>query len=129
MANSTSQQLDALYARIPKVNCKRLCQESCGPLGMSAFEAKVLAQLTFKKKPSVDLRTMTCCYLKDGACSVYARRPTVCRLWGTIQDVPHMRCPHGCVPDRWLTNQEAGEILRAVSDLSHGEFVVSEIEM
>jgi hypothetical protein len=38
----------------------------------------------------------TCPALKDGRCSVYDVRPTLCRLWGVVEDMP---CPWGCVPD------------------------------
>ena len=36
-----------------------------------------------------------CTQLANGRCSIYDQRPTVCRLWG---DVPEMPCPHGCTP-------------------------------
>lgn len=32
----------ALWARVPDAGCKGLCQEACGPIGMTEVEAAVL---------------------------------------------------------------------------------------
>lgn len=46
------------------------------------------------------------CSMLDGQrrCRAYAVRPTICRMWGLTE---RMRCPYGCVPERWLTDAEA----------------------
>ena len=43
-----------------------------------------------------------------GECSVHAIRPMICRLWGLTKS---MACPFGCVPERWLTEDEAHALL------------------
>lgn len=45
----------------------------------------------------------------NGKCRVYSVRPYICRLWGCVKE---MRCPQGCEPERWLTRDEAHEILK-----------------
>jgi hypothetical protein len=36
-----------------------------------------------------------------------------CRAWGMIDD-PNMRCPFGCVPERWLTEKEVRSFMRRI---------------
>lgn len=51
--------------------------------------------------------TVTCAFVgDDGCCSVYDRRPFVCRLFGTSDD-HRLRCPHGCGPKRKLTKAQS----------------------
>lgn len=44
----------------------------------------------------------------DGRCRGYEGRPALCRTWGMTKS---LRCPHGCEPSRWMTDQECGEIV------------------
>ncbi|TMD08275.1 MAG: hypothetical protein E6J01_03825 [Chloroflexi bacterium] len=44
----------------------------------------------------------------SGTCSVYDIRPMICRVWGLTKS---MACPFGCVPERWLTEDEAHALL------------------
>jgi Fe-S-cluster containining protein len=61
----------------------------------------------------VDHMDLACPVLNDaGRCSAYAVRPLICRLWGMVK---MMRCPHGCEPSRWLTDDEAKSLLTAVA--------------
>jgi Fe-S-cluster containining protein len=128
------EKLEALYATLPNVNCKKKCQDCCGPILISKMEASRLeAKRGFIRTDSVfkaakelwlpspaviesayigikndDFpNNMDCPFLDPvlGNCTVYRIRPLVCRLWGAI-DHPLMRCPHGCKPDRELTNEE-----------------------
>src|SRR5437016_3694687 len=69
-------ELDRLYARIPKLECKRLCQQSCGPIVMSRLEWDRIKERR-KDLPmfasAENRRTLTCPYLDEahGSCSVY----------------------------------------------------------
>ena len=58
-----------------------------------------------------DLR---CTFLdrETGRCEVYAARPTVCRLFGAVHS---MTCPHGCIPERMLTDDEGHAVLQQVA--------------
>ena len=56
--------------------------------------------------PRVKPGQLTCPMLHraSGDCRVYPVRPMLCRLWGLVKK---MACPWGCVPERWLTDEEA----------------------
>ena len=105
--------LDSLYEELPTLECKRLCQECCGPVFASEREIKRTGTT-----PEPLGKAMECPLLKDGQCSIYAKRPMLCRLWGLVKK---MRCPHGCEPSRWLTDQEAKHYLRLIG--TTGEMV------
>jgi hypothetical protein len=97
---TSSGRLHALYARVPAIECKGLCHDACGPILMSQQEARTIGH------PN-DMGDWECPKLSPlGTCSVYEDRPMVCRLWGVVESMP---CPHGCVPERWLTHDEGHE--------------------
>jgi hypothetical protein len=122
-----SHPLQDLYDRVPKVACKGHCgtdrhNSCCGPIGCSVIEAKILDSYMGIKSPWEDYSagqvkmtvaalglSRTCPHLGlDGRCRSYAVRPLICRIWGTIKK---LRCPWGCVPERWLTDHESYELL------------------
>lgn len=100
--------MEALYAQLPKIECQRKCQECCGPVMMTRLEARRLLEVkcdTVPLKigmgffPRRSTNALVCPLLKNGECSVYSRRPAICRLWGLTEE---LRCPFGCEPDvRW----------------------------
>ena len=47
----------------------------------------------------------------DRRCNVYDIRPLICRLWGLVRT---MRCPWGCVPERWLSHEDGHRLLARV---------------
>lgn len=108
---SASKQLDALYARLPMIKCQGKCQASCGPIGMSFAEHARMIAVNGAPLPRANL---TCPFLSDGRCSVYAVRPMICRLWGLVKV---MRCPHGCLPDRWVGRDESYQFLDAAEEI------------
>lgn len=117
-----TERLKLIYARIPKLNCQRKCQEACGPIAMSRIEYKTLCERSGKSKLTVD-DTLTCPILKDGSCSAYHDRPLICRLFGVV-DSPRLRCPFGCVPERWMSDREAGKLMDEVKKISGGELEI-----
>lgn len=105
----SATRLDALYAELPTLQCQQKCQESCGPVFMSRLEwERICSRLGEERQGTADLR---CPMLKDGGCEVYSTRPAICRLWGLVEK---MRCPWGCVPERFLTDEEAHAWLERV---------------
>lgn len=113
-----TDSLEAIYAELPSIACKRKCYESCGPIAqcsrtglipgmppaMSPAEARRLDFFEQIPDPNDALR----CTLLDHRlliCRAYGMRPLVCRAFGVVDD-PRMRCPFGCVPERWLSNEE-----------------------
>jgi Fe-S-cluster containining protein len=103
--------LETIYAALPKLACKGLCQDSCGPIGLTELEARRIEK-RFHRLPVLSAE-LCCSLLVNGRCDVYPLRPLICRLYGLAE---HMRCPHGCAPERLLTMAEANALLaRAVA--------------
>jgi Fe-S-cluster containining protein len=105
--------IESIYARLPRLACQGLCDDSCGPIGLTEVEAQRI-EATLHRLPvlSADLR---CSLLVNGRCQAYPLRPLICRLYGLAE---HMLCPHGCRPDRLLTREEANALLAEVSAIS-----------
>ncbi len=106
------EKLDALYAELPRMECQGRCANRCQTvLTMSRRERARLEEAHGE---------MTCdqwgwCKMFDsGRCKAYPIRPMFCRLWGLTED---MRCPYGCVPDRYLTPQEGAMFLRKADEI------------
>lgn len=115
---------EEIYAQIPRLTCQRKCQIGCGPIGMSTGEWRTLIQ-NIGYEPTgpsiihgghVFMTCLTCPLLNphNGECMAYDVRPLICRLWGTVKK---MRCPFGCLPERWLSDQEAGSLITAMDYL------------
>lgn len=100
------ERLDALYAELPNIECGGYCQDSCGPIDMSVRERQRIegehGEVKCGVGPTCTMLTIT------GECRAYEIRPMICRLWGLMES---MRCPYGCVPERWVTDAEAFEFL------------------
>ena len=89
---------------LPQLVCQRKCQASCGPIQATPRERWHILR-THQRVLAPDHTGQRCRLLTEaGECAVYADRPMICRLYGLT---PEMACPHGCVPERWLTEAEA----------------------
>lgn len=114
--------IEEVYARLPEIQCKGLCYDSCGPIAMTSVErwrirgkARLEIRVVGLAKAAnggIDLR---CSALTDNnLCSVYAIRPAICRLWGLTEA---LQCSYGCVPEGgYLTEVEAYTFL---ADVAH----------
>jgi len=118
------QSLEDVYRKIPQVECKGLCIDSCGPIAMSKAEDDRLRERGVEIPPMAEAvakiergQDYSCPALKDGRCSVYEQRPTICRLWGATES---MRCPHGCTPANALTQTQSHELLRSSAQVGGG---------
>jgi Fe-S-cluster containining protein len=105
----SEKRLDALYAILPDIECKELCQKGCGPIAMIPDEFRRISEIS-GTIPTVD-NTGTCSLLINGRCSVYEVRPAVCRLFGIAKE---MKCPFGCVPTKYMTKEESHQFLRKI---------------
>ena len=119
-------ELDRLYATVPAIKCKRLCGVACGPVILTDLEARRLQVVTHRKPRCLPMVTspadMRCVYLTaaQDRCTAYAVRPLICRIWGAVK---RLSCPHGCIPERWLTDREFLEIAQAVERIGGGRIV------
>lgn len=111
-------RLAALYAQVPDVGCRGLCQESCGPIGMSPREQARIREAGYRIPTAQRALEQlldggySCPALEDGKCAVYETpgRPMLCRLWGAV-DNPLMLCEYGCRPEEGLLSAEEGHRL------------------
>jgi Fe-S-cluster containining protein len=116
-ARAADNALDVLYARVPSINCKGLCTESCGPIGEATSPRERdrlrerLGTSTMDEPVAFVDRdgSVPCPLLVNGKCSVHDIRPLICRLWGSVEH-EMMICPHGCEPARFLTNDQTREL-------------------
>lgn len=129
MHPSKIEQLEALYRQIPRLNCKGLCgwneatqDGCCGPLRMTRLERSRIVKAV-GHAPKADPVTWKCNMLQDGRCLAYKERSFVCRIWGVLRA---MKCPHGCIPERWMTVQESMDIQRQISEIG-GPLVADEL--
>jgi hypothetical protein len=120
-AQDVDAELEAIYARIPDVQCKGLCQDACGPITGGHRElvrmkrAGVTLLPVLAQVEALATTGYTCPALVDGRCSGYAVRVAICRAWGAVED---LRCPHGCAPadGRLLTTAEAHALIDAATN-------------
>ncbi len=105
-----NRRLRLLYARVPAIACRGLCHEACGPvaLSMGPHEHSRMTR-ALGKELDHDPVTLSCSALgADNRCQAYDTRPMICRVYGVADGLP---CPHGCEPERMLTDAEAHELL------------------
>lgn len=118
-------RIKALYARIPAMkDCKGLCMDSCTVIPTVPLEKKLIEKkLGFALEPRAAILNnglLRCSALTgEGKCSVYEMRPMICRAFGAV-DHTLLRCDHGCVPVRWMDNNEFREIMLELEDLGGG---------
>ncbi len=110
-------KLQALYAQVPEVGCKGLCEASCGSVTVTAQEQQRIRVRHGVNLPRhgafiADDPAGRCPALVDQRCSIYEDRPFICRLWGAEETMP---CEHGCRPaGGLLPHREGMRIAQAV---------------
>jgi hypothetical protein len=102
-------RLDALYAELPRLECKGLCAHSCVPIELAPEERNRIRREHCVEIPApsklIADGCRKCVALEDRRCTVYEVRPMICRLWGIDETMP---CPHGCKPaGGWLSRLES----------------------
>jgi Fe-S-cluster containining protein len=112
--------LDALYAELPKVDCKGACWDSCSAIQMTPLEhRRTEAAGVAIPDQNADTDGLGVCPALTPLhqCGVYQVRPLVCRLWGAMQTAS---CPFGCRPvdGELLTDEQAHEFMARVCDIS-----------
>lgn len=119
--------LEELRAKIPTFECKEGCGECC--TCHCAFAAEEAARIGTAEMGPADF---TCGPLKywefcmfltpDNRCGIYDERPIRCRLFGTVADKDSIYgCPHGCAPEKPLTDEQAQRIALEYEELTKGQ--------
>lgn len=108
--------LDALYAELPEVGCKGLCESHCvrDTVEFSPVETMRVERETGVRVKPLKQGVEPCAALHRGRCTVHSIRPMICRLFGAADG---MRCEHGCLPTRWLTDQDMMRYLCAAMQI------------
>jgi Fe-S-cluster containining protein len=124
MKRKSLAKLEALYKRIPKVECKGLCHQSCTLIPAADIESKrAKERLHYNPfQPAKDAMEITktgkipsCRALKDNRCSIYHIRPAICRLYAAAEGLD---CPFGCQPkEAKISKQEAYNLIREIEAL------------
>lgn len=96
-------KIQELYEKIPSFECIKGCYECCDNQIQYAKEEEIRAG-GFDYKGS-----RLCPHIKDGCCSVYENRAFICRIYGASEMMP---CPHGCRPERLLTEEETKALFK-----------------
>ena len=87
------EKLRKKFSKKDYIDCG-VCSDCCGPLLMTNQEKKEIHELLVKKwiKWPVGGWWVTCEFLVDGKCSIYEKRPMICRLFGYLK-TEHTTCP------------------------------------
>jgi Fe-S-cluster containining protein len=125
MKKKSIEKLEALYKRIPEIECKGLCHPSCTIVPAEDLEIK-RARKRMSCNPfrvsnkDLELAKTTgkipsCGALKDNRCTIHSVRPAICRLYGSAEG---LECPFGCQSKKEkLSRQEAYSIIREIRDI------------
>jgi hypothetical protein len=112
--------LRRLYQDIPQANCKGLCFDQCTLVPCSPLELQQAYREAGTEERKAEGRR--CPYLSpENRCVIYASRPAICRLFGTVPPGHPIACPYGCKPDSgYVSLQKSAEILRRSVEISPG---------
>jgi uncharacterized protein len=117
------KKLEKLYSKIPGIECKGLCHESCTIVPAAKIEIQRAKTKMGGKNPFNPLSAITvlkdqkipiCSALKDKRCSIYNARPAICRLYGVAEG---LECPFGCVSKGKITKKESYDLIREIEAL------------
>ena len=113
MNKHRKRKLHEVYATVPTIDCQGKCTDYCGAIGMEKGELEEMKKAS-GSEPNVT-KDLTCNYLENGRCSIYADRPLICRIWGVIED---FSCPHGCRMTRKLAPTEIINLFAKVKKIA-----------
>lgn len=101
------ESIKELYGRMPRTECREGCFRCCvNSIMMSDDEREAIGGYEWKGRcPKLG---------EDGRCTVYDRRPLVCRLYGASE---LLRCEE-CGCDQPISEEETLDILRKYRTLS-----------
>lgn len=94
-----------LYKKIPSFRCIEGCTDCCGPVPWTEHE---LARVGLDAPPRVG-EDRRCPFSLQGRCDIHDRRPFMCRLFGTVDDLV---CPHGRGPLKRIATADGHDLVR-----------------
>jgi Fe-S-cluster containining protein len=101
------RKLEAIYADLPDVPCTGQCYQSCSFIATSEAEHQRIRR---ERGIAIEMYQTTCPALDfAGRCSIHELRPLICRVYGATE---RLRCPYGCIPERWLADTEVYGLLK-----------------
>lgn len=108
------ERIQAVYAKLPKIQCQGKCQKACGPIQMSQLERRKMEAEHGEVKATPP--SLVCSMLgPTGQCIAYDLRPMICRMWGVVAGMP---CPHGCMPEGGhMPDKEGFALLSEILDI------------
>ncbi|WP_258874851.1 YkgJ family cysteine cluster protein [Cupriavidus taiwanensis] len=95
-----SQKIRFLRSRIPTFECTPGCHDCCGPVTTSTEEMSRLP-IESDAEHEAAMANLSCPHLDTKRCSVYSKRPLICRLFGTT---PRLACPNGSRPEEMIVS-------------------------
>ena len=125
MKKKSIEKLEALYRRIPNIDCKGLCHASCSIVPAEDLEIKrarkrmssnpfMISNKDFELAKTTG-KIPSCGALKNNRCTIHSIRPAICRLYGSAEGI---ECTFGCQPKtQKLSRQEAYSIIREIRDI------------
>ena len=94
------REIKELYEKIPASVCSPDCCKCCKDMiQFSPSEERNMGGYEWNGK---------CRHLKNGRCSIYEKRPFVCRLYGTSV---LLKCDK-CTPERFLSEEDTLALVR-----------------
>ena len=127
---SISALYKSWYRKFPGRACEPGCLDCC--LGYAPAMSKWEWDQVRHPGKIVTSEISNCPFLTTGGCSIYARRPIICRMFGTvargdlqghdIEQILTLACPRGREPANPLPAREALAMLVAYQKLVWGEF-------
>lgn len=105
-------RLKAIYDELPDVPCTGRCADCCSYIGTFPIERRVMRSAG---RTPPRLAEGPCPWLDfAGRCSAHELRPLICRIYGASEE---LKCPHGCVPERWLSPEEVRDYMTRIEAL------------
>ncbi len=95
------KEIQELYKKIPTSICQSECSKCCKDnIQFSPSEEKNMGGYEWNGQ---------CVHLQDGRCTIYDKRPFVCRIFGASEI---LSCEN-CKPERYLSQEETVKIIHA----------------
>lgn len=127
-------KIDDLLKGLPQFKCVEGCNACCGVTGATRLEWARIVKVSGRSEKEIhgeaaknvsafeatdNANHLRCPLLKPGGgCSVHEVKPATCKLFGVV-DTELLRCPHGGIAKRLISETEADRIMDEVERLGY----------